>query len=68
MDRVALERHLAQLQGQQSNAAGADGRTDETASPCSVAAIVSVKHPSKFAGGVIVRHDRFQPATSCEVL
>src|ERR1700761_9669644 len=33
----------------------------------SVAAIVSLKQPSKQAGGVIVRHDRFQPATSCEV-
>src|ERR1700733_5317498 len=34
---------------------------------CSVAAIVSLKHPSNSAGGVIVRLDRFQLATSCEV-
>src|SRR5215813_7802267 len=34
----------------------------------SVAAIFSVKHPSNSVGGVIVRLDRFQPATSNEVL
>ena len=34
----------------------------------SVAAIARVKHPSNPAGGVIVRLDRLQLATSCEVL